>query len=162
MKSEILAAKKAARENAQEDESNLTEVYEEIDSKHFQVILGSEASTIKKIQSKLGVRIELPKRGGIHTATCFTGSEENCAKARLVVEELISDGYSMTLMGDKAVKVPLEVSNLSVVIGPKGSHLSTLRKKTGTEIITPARDSGELLLCFVFCFSFSCSVKFLL
>jgi len=139
IKKEVLAKKKANK--GDNDGPSITGEIS-VAARHFATIKGPGSVTMNTIQDKLGVSLNIPKKGSSDTKILITGPASAVDQAKEVIQDIAEKGYSKLTHGD-VEDVTMEVTNLGLLIGPGGSHVKAIQSKTSTQIKLPAKDSKD-------------------
>lgn len=103
-------------------------------AKRFNVI-GPNGSTVKLIQEKLKVRINLPDRSSSDSTVTVTGDNADVQEALKCIAELIDQGYSdITHPGCVKEVIEVPAGQLGSIIGARGSSVRDIQERTGAKI----------------------------
>mmetsp|Transcript_16040 Transcript_16040/g.24164 ORF Transcript_16040/g.24164 Transcript_16040/m.24164 type:complete len:475 (+) Transcript_16040:70-1494(+) len=112
----------------------------EVDPRHYGKIIGSAGATLKALMAKTETAIRLPPRGVEPPSKTIVieGTGDAVGLAKSAIHELVHKGYSRLLnpeIAEGAVSIDRKLHGL--VIGPKGSVINAIKKKTGVQINLP-------------------------
>jgi len=116
--------------------------YMEVEQKKYPVIIGPEGKTLGKIQSASGCKVSLPKKGSGVNVITLTGSPEAIATAKTIINDLCEKGYSQSIDANMT-DLKIKVTNMGLMLGPKGENIRAIQSKTNTKINLPPKGSDE-------------------
>lgn len=116
-----------------------------VPEKKRSVLIGPGGQTIKMLQDKLGVKINMPEKGGDSDDVAVVGDSDAVRAAIGAIRQLIEQGYS-DVTHENFIKCDVEVGRdlLSKLIGPGGSTIRGLQNSTNVKINVPSNVSGEV------------------
>lgn len=105
-------------------------------SKRFNVI-GAGGQTVRLIQEKLKVKINLPERNTADSTVTVLGDSANVQKAIECITELIEKGYSeVTHSGFVSETVEVPSGQMGSIIGTGGAMIKEIQDSTGAKLNT--------------------------
>mmetsp|Transcript_1925 Transcript_1925/g.2745 ORF Transcript_1925/g.2745 Transcript_1925/m.2745 type:complete len:541 (-) Transcript_1925:815-2437(-) len=116
----------------------------EVDPRHYGKIIGTGGVTLKAIIEKSNAMIRMPRRDAETPSKIveIEGTGEAVGLAKGAIHELITKGYSRLLNPEIAEgTISIDPKLHGLIIGPKGSVINALKKKTGVNITFPGSES---------------------
>jgi len=111
-----------------------------IPTKFHAKIIGHEGSTLAKLQSGSGARIDMPKRDSNSAKIQITGTPAQVYAARNAIESLAERGFSsITDPGKLSDDLSVEDRDIGLIMGAGGATLKAIEKHTGASIKLPER-----------------------
>lgn len=107
--------------------------------KHYKIIIGSGSKTINALQSLFDCKIQLPNKNSGDDTVTITGNPANLDLCKEAIQQLADKGYCKALSGD-VTDVPMNITNIGLLIGPGGINVNTIQTKTGIKINLPSKE----------------------
>eukprot|EP00941_MAST-03F_sp_MAST-3F-sp1_P000040 g40.t1 len=121
---------------------NLFEGYVKVDPSRFHEIMGRGGATIRALQEKLNVRINVPKErhSQVSHRVMIVGEKVAVKKSKEVIRQLLAQHYtSITHPGFTHVEVNCPSTHYSLVIGERGQTIKSIEGDTKCKIHIPGK-----------------------
>mmetsp|Transcript_21656 Transcript_21656/g.30356 ORF Transcript_21656/g.30356 Transcript_21656/m.30356 type:complete len:494 (+) Transcript_21656:81-1562(+) len=134
--------KAALNEGKKSVSADQTQVYVKVPSAQRKRVFGKKIANINALQDRLGVKIILPKLGGIHDVVTINGQKEQCEKAADALRELMEKGFSQyTNPGFSSAVVEVPDKKIGQMMGSKGNYFRQIIADTGVSSLEKDDDA---------------------
>jgi len=110
-------------------------------------VFGKKKENINNLQLKLGVKMTLPKPGGIHDVVEVEGPKEFCDKAIQAIQELMDKGFSTVINpGFSSAEVKIPEGKIGVIMGSGGKNFRDIYKITKVTSLEKDEDNKVITI----------------